>query len=180
MINHRFTRGWLSGFFDGEGHIQFLRKEDGHKQSICRLYVGNTDVTLIAACQKALDKLKIDYRVYLYSRKPPRKTMTTIYISRHLSLLRFAKLIGFSSASKTETMNHVIDYIKSRGPRYSRQVMYDLYIKKKMSLPDICRHFGKHSKQQWYFSKLLLKYGIQTRTKSVAVKLALAKRAQRR
>lgn len=180
MKNSQFARGWLSGFFDGEGHIQFLRKEDGHHQTICRLYAGNTDPSLIKACGAALDLLSIDYRVYTYVKLPPRKPLTTIYISRHASLLRFAKLVGFSSDPKTKTLERVVEYINSRGPIYTKEILFDLYVTKKMSFPDICRHFGKHSKQQWYFSKLMRNYGIKTRSQSVAIKLALSKGARKR
>lgn len=177
MKNHIFMRGWLRGFMDGEGCISFLRKEDGHKQTYCRIYVGNTDPSLIVVCREYLSALGINYSFRIRKSVPPRKPLELVYISQQVSLLRYAKLIGFASEQKSATMAAVVEYIESRGPKYSRDLMFDLYVKQKMSLPDICRHFGKHGKQQWYFSKLLREYGIATRSKSEAVKIALAKRA---
>lgn len=174
MKDQRFMRGWLQGFMDGEGCISFIKKENGHKQTYCRIYVGNTERNIMMTCAKYLTSLDIEFRVRTRPASPPRKAFYLLYISQHTSILRYAKLVGFASEQKTKTMNEVVEYI-NRGPMYPKKLMYDLYVTKKMSLPDICRHFGKHRYQQWYFSKLLKKYGIPTRTQSEAIKIALTK-----
>lgn len=169
---------WLRGFFDGEGCVSFIPKGGKHRQTYCRLYVGNTDPSLIATCRRYFEAIGIEYSFRVRKCEPPRKPLALIYVSKHASLLRFAKTVGFASDAKRSTMEALVAYIESRGPMYSKQLMRDLYVRQKMSLPEICRHFGKHSRQQWYFSKLLRDYGIPLRSKSDAVKIALKKRAK--
>jgi hypothetical protein len=105
-----YARGWLRGFFDGEGGIA---------APIGRVSMSNTEASMIAAATRYLAMFGIVPRMYTQTRKPHLPIMRLV-ISRRADVRTFIREIGSGIPRKRALMDEVLAYYDRPGQRRSR------------------------------------------------------------
>ena len=166
-----YMRGWLRGFFDGEGGVR-CKVFDGKKfiKEGKEAYAVNTDPALIHRCESYLSALGIT--VFKTTEHPHvvngrKKSFTKVHIGTYAGLIQFAKEIGFTTTWKRERLFEILlqacvsrDAILLRNLKtaqrnreriyetpISRERLFDLYVAQKKSGPEISQIvFGSRNK----------------------------------
>jgi hypothetical protein len=95
-----FRRGWLGGFFDGEGTCVFVKKCGEKLHATYWLNIPNTDPALIEFSKRIMDELGIKYWTCIIDPGGNRKLCTCIRICRKDSIRKFKSMMPIYSPSK--------------------------------------------------------------------------------
>lgn len=145
--NISFIRGWLSGFFDGDGSVGFYDR--GDRPSTTKYLVAtNTDKSIIKFAEKCLKKLDIGFNIYkCKKRKRKWKPAYMLYIARGDSIKKFGKLVGFRSKRKAKNLDELVEWINRprnyrNGSVPTKEQLEELYLGDKLSMREIGRRLG--------------------------------------
>jgi hypothetical protein len=123
-----FYKGWLQGFFDGEGGAYFSRYGARKSQVACDIRAANTDKVLIDFASKALTALGIEHKIY-HARTPkpatsrnPEGVYITVKIQKRDATLKYIELVGFLSPRKIEACKVIVAWINRPDARKRRTV----------------------------------------------------------
>ena len=108
-LSNSLKRGWLCGFFDGEGTVP---RTNNRKVSA----VGESPL-LIKIAQRFLKDFGIQSRIEIHHRnpKPPRKLAQKVVIGGQDELKKFSELIGFREKRKQDTLLGILaNYRKAK------------------------------------------------------------------
>lgn len=181
-----FARGWLQGFFDGEGSATFrattfrVTDSKSKKQDVfgmrCQVDVCNTDYNLILICMSYLNLLGIGFRWEVAGpREYRKKTLYRIAVGRKTELLKFRDLIGFASHDKQERLERAIQWLTRERSQYGSVMLRGMYIDQKMSMKDMALSLGRKPGYEHQIRDLLIRYDIPVRPRDVAIRLAKQK-----
>lgn len=176
-------RGWLSGFFDGDGTTgQSYRKRRPSKSKF--LQATNTDRSIIDYCCKCLDVLDIDYTVRKYPKDRPRKDVYHITINRADNILKWHKLVGFRCRYKSEQLQEIANWLNRpnavrRAELPTREEIEALYFGKNLSYSEVGKRLGYTGDGNGVRHRMI-KLGIPIRSPSEARKLSWRKDGPRR
>lgn len=118
--NLKFKAGWLRAFFDGEGTVCFCQrtyktKTENKKSRNYFLAASNTDIDIINTCMKYLDDFGIDFILYRPKKEKDHfKQHKVIRIGRADAILKFHKIINFSSLIKRRKLEEIVRWIGNR------------------------------------------------------------------
>jgi hypothetical protein len=143
-INEDFMRGWLVGFFDGEGTIFHRGAGRGKKSVATHISATNTDKELIKTCSTYLNHFGIYHIISPRKRlqNPTWKPIETIMIYRGEDVLKFHKHIGFISPNKVEKLLKAIDWINRPKTKYDIAEIKRLYWEEGLSYRSIGERIG--------------------------------------
>jgi hypothetical protein len=107
-----FKRGWLRGFFDGEGTCSL--STGGLKRHMTYyLSIPNTDPYLIRFCRDAITELGIESWEKTYQRDGC-LPCTIIRIGKRESILRFINEVGADSPDKQQRFTRLIEHFNRK------------------------------------------------------------------
>ena len=111
-------RGWLRGFYDGEGWVTFwrgLNKKRGWATVTKEVGVGNTDLSLMVRCEEYLRAFSIRANRMLTVSKSKEgfRDFHRLLISNNENIARFSAEIGFGSQEKTKKLEAILAFISS-------------------------------------------------------------------
>ena len=111
-----YIRGWLRGFYDGEGSVRFApyRNGQGYMQICWEIYAVNTDYDLI---QKGVDFLTVlgipfkinETKMPYHDRK---KVLYKIRIGTREGGLKFHELVGFTASWKAARLEGLVGWLR--------------------------------------------------------------------
>lgn len=140
------ARGWLAGIIDGEGSVQEQRVVG--RSHVRTVRIVNTDLSLLAAVEEALELLGITFKRYDRSERARlgKKPIFDIVIGGRPNLLRVAAL-PLQSEKKTKLEHAVGSYVRLRCPE--PDVLRQLVAKESDSA--IARRFGVTAGAVWFW-----------------------------
>lgn len=120
MHSDDFLRGWLQGFFDGEGGA-YLSRYGKRQATVCKIRVSNTEKALIDFASAALDRLRIGHRVYCAKNRGTKSgKYYSVVIHRQLEVRKFIEQIGLVTPRKIERTEAMLAWI-NRPPEQRKQ-----------------------------------------------------------
>lgn len=131
MFSTDFKRGWLRGFFDGEGgaywydnppEVRTSRRRGTHHSH--KVEAANTDWTLIQNATDFLTDLGIGYRLRVVQKASPKslKPCWRLEIQKGPDIIRFAELVGFTPGSKADTLSRIVHYVSTSNTYLHQRV----------------------------------------------------------
>lgn len=149
-----FARGWLRGFFDGEGSAFFkTHSRSGKRHTNRYLTVGNTDIVLMHKCIEYLDLLGIEYTKFSRTKIAGRKDFYVTNIVRKESIVKFAELVGFNAPEKQTKLEIMVHWI-NRDRTYYRMDEIVTLRKEGISFREIARRLNMKEGAHGRLSKL--------------------------
>ena len=117
-----WEKGWLRGFFDGEGGAYLSRY--GKKQYVTySIGAFGTSKELLDYASKCLNNLQIRHKVY-HTRNRGTKSgfIYQLRIAKRPAIIRFAELINFTESRKRQVLSDILEWINrpNRRPNYGR------------------------------------------------------------
>ena len=112
MNNMEFYKGWISGFWDGEGSVSFYKTKQSPNSYNRALSVLNSEKNLIDKASQVLSTLGIKSRLYVLTNRKGslgNKTLWVLKISDAHSIRKFAEQIGFQSKEKQDKLQKLLD-----------------------------------------------------------------------
>lgn len=120
-----FKRGWLRGFFDGEGCAYFSRKPGTIKPCSYGVAASNTDAVLVSTCKDYLDSFGIRYSVYYREKQRKNcKPLWVVTINSTKSLKLFRSEIGFFSPKKIDALATILAWLERPGGKYGANCLH--------------------------------------------------------
>lgn len=113
-------RGWVAGFFDGEGCVLFCRKKGPkgnwtHMQYY--LNASNTDRELVQAAHDFLGELGVKSKIEGPYQVGAKRPSWRVQVYGAANIVAFHESIPLLCPPKIEKLAQVIAYIKRDGPR---------------------------------------------------------------
>ncbi len=111
-----YARGWLRGFFDGEGSVRFrdYPNRRGYVDWCREIYAVNTDYVLIQKASTFLELLSVPFRINKtrmpYHKDSP-KFLFKVRISTRVGVLAFHQEVGFTTAWKIERLQRLVVWL---------------------------------------------------------------------
>lgn len=130
--------GYVAALIDGEGSVG-TRPDDGVR-------IFNTDISIIRACEEALDVLDIKYSTVLYNANHGHKAIHRVGIYGQENLKWLADVVTLRSANKNENLRILVASYK-RKPYYSadrvpKKQWKKWYVSQKMGTREIASLIG--------------------------------------
>ena len=124
-MDREYARGWLRGFFDGEGGAYLSRY--GKKRHMTYSVGGfGTSKELMDKATEYLDLLDVPYKLYHTKNRGTKSGMVyQLKIQTKIGLARFADEIGFTETRKRDKMAAILAWINRPEARnyYGRDAL---------------------------------------------------------
>lgn len=143
---------WLAGFFEGEGHIQYVEGKKGTTQGTGgRIIIGQKDKRALEAIKKYLEILKFTHILFSQrSAKPPRmpNPLWILSICERENVIRFLVCIEPLLYEKKKKALWVLNNLRALNKKREERLGKALKMRQqKICWRDICRklHISPHT-----------------------------------